>query len=291
MVYAKAPTVEDIMTTDIIRYNEDYKDRLKKICERLDITYLPDREGKNFYQFIPDDKNPRFKKLNEDDEKIKRRRTSPDKKIFSEEIFEQFKGLKGGDDVKTLFVYDHSELVGIMHFSDYNSEPAFVYLYSLLFNFENKLRKLLELSGKKNEDIIEFFGKKLKEVTDKDERKFYERAYGRFIDKKTEEIKDDMKEKMDAVSEFQWFYLKELISFINENKLDKIGSLDPQGKINDLRNTVMHSKNAVKEESNNNDKPIVLYDFKSFIEFIEAYEELIWSLSEVGILIEKGALF
>jgi len=238
------PEFQDIMTTEVA-YFEDFEkeEDAKRFCEDRDITYLPlksnnllVREFKNGYFFETELR---------DNQKI-----VPTKKIFEKDVLELF------EKNRVLFVFGNGKLEGIVHYSDYNREPVYIYLYSQILNFEKSLREILVKNGLKNEDMIEYFKRKASEG----ESNFKEKLD--YIEKSRETLK--------SFSEFQFFYLSDLIYLLDHHGLMKIDR-----RANDLRNYVMHSKDFVEHK----DFRVLpsLYEFSSFKRFFNLvltfYEE------------------
>lgn len=160
-----------------------------------------------------------------------------------------------------LFVFEKSELAGIVHFSDYNRNLVFIYIYSLLLTFERGLRELLICSELDNEDMVEFFKKH------QDGNDYFKGQFEYYSKQKT-------KKEMKELEPFQIFYLKDLIGLTNSNNLLKL-----PGSITDIRNIVMHARNPVRHK----DYEIagLIYDIEYFKNFIEVTKLLQLHLRKV----------
>ena len=230
------PEFQDIMTTEI-KYFEDFEKEkdAKKFCEDREVTYLP-LKGNNL--LVREFKNGHFGEIElQESQKIK-----PTKKIFDKDVIELF------DKSRVLFVFSKDKLKGIIHYSDYNREPVYIYLYSQILNFEKSLRGLLIIKGLKNEDMINYFEEKARDGDSNFRHKFD------YINRNRESLK--------SFSEFQLFYLSDLIFLLDDRLKVSINQ-----KVKDLRNDVMHSKDFV-EHKDYQELPS-LYRFSSFTEFFE----------------------
>lgn len=226
---------EDIMTSDMFFYDEEYKDKLKEFCEERNITYLPSIEGSNVC----------YKLTNNDFEEIKiknEQKVDVDDHVFDYLFLEKF------EKHSVLFVFNKKRLIGIVHFSDYNRESVHIYLYKLMLDFEKNLRTLLVLRGLKNEDMIVFFKKHPNNE-----------CYAKKLEyhKKENEI-----EKRKQLEPFQTFYLKDLIGLINHRNILKLSE-----EACDVRNQVVHFVSPVRHE--NYEEKKLIYTFDSFKEFFD----------------------
>lgn len=226
------PTFEDIMTTNIIYFEDLIDIEREDFCERRNITYLPSKT-KTFgaYKFSV----MQFKFLTI----TKTQKILYNKKIFDEDILKIFKKSE------ILFIYDSDELKGIVHFCDYNRDPVFIYLYSLILKYKKDIISLLIEKGMTNQDMIKFF----------DEHRDNEH----YMKKLKKCMKDDFKFK--EIEPFQLFELSDLISLLSANEIIKISN-----KVIELRNHVMHFKNPIKHQDY--ELETLIYNFQSFENFI-----------------------
>jgi len=207
-----------IMTSDVVFYDDSFGADCAKFCQDRNITYLPSLD--DF------DKCYRFADNKFQEERIdESQKVSVDDDIFVKSVVEKFEAHQ------VLFVFEKNELVGVVHFSDYNRNPVFIYIYSLLLEFEKGLRKLLIINGLGNKDMIEFF---------KDHQKNNDDFIEKFNHFSNLEIEKDMRE----LEPFQMFYLKDLFGLINSKKILKIS----ESVNDDIRNIVMHARNPVKHK-------------------------------------------
>lgn len=115
-------------------------------------------------------------------------------------------------DDKLKFILKNKKLIGLIHFVDYNRKQAYIYPYFKFIEFESLLREYIKIIGKEKEYLDNIIKK---------------------YEKKVEKIEDTS--------------FIELLKFSRENQLIDIDHLiinnnDFQGKINFLRNNLMHIK-------------------------------------------------
>lgn len=221
---------DKIMTSDVIFYDDSFEAECAKFCQERYITYLPSLDNFDIcYTFV----DSKFQ-----DERIdSRQKVSVDDDIFDKSIVEKFEAHQ------VLFVFEKNELVGVVHFCDYNRNQVSIYIYSLLLAFEKGLRELLIHNGLHNEDMIEFLHSR---------------------------IKDEMKE----LEPFQTFYLMNLIKLTNSKKILKLSE-----SVNDIRNIVMHAKNPVKHKDY--EVAGLIYNIESFKNFFKSIKLLQSELRKV----------
>ena len=224
--------IQDIMTKDVVYYDQGIKDKLKRYCKDRAITYLPGLDLKNIY-FL-------HNKVFEKQEIEKSLKVSPRLYCFNKALLKQF---QKGEHI--LFVFDQDLIVGIIHFSDYNRAKVYTYLYELIANLERDLRKLLVLNNINNNDMLKFF----KEHRNTDD--VYKEKYDKF---------KDYGNKFDKVGPFEFFDLSDLVSLCDDKDIVRIDH-----NILELRNKVMHSRSGIKIKVYEQD-PIV-YNFESFKNF------------------------
>jgi hypothetical protein len=117
----------EIMTSQIVFYDDSFKKECAEYCRERNITYVPSLDNFNIYYRLADgefqeNRIDESQKFNVDDD------------IFGNSVVEKFEAHH------VLFVFEKNELVGVVHFSDYNRNPVFIYTYSLLLAFEKGLR-------------------------------------------------------------------------------------------------------------------------------------------------------
>ncbi|MDD4353927.1 MAG: hypothetical protein PHN56_05735 [Candidatus Nanoarchaeia archaeon] len=115
-------------------------------------------------------------------------------------------------DEKVKFIINNKKIIGLMHFVDYNRKQAYIYPYFKFIEFESLLREYIKIIGKEKDYLNNIYKKS---------------------GKKVEKIEDTG--------------FIELLKFCRENQLIDseyliINNNDFQGKINFLRNNLMHIK-------------------------------------------------
>jgi len=224
--------IKDIMTKDVMYYDSEIDDELKKYCREKDITYLPSLDLKKVYFLHPE--------VFENKEIKKSLKIAPQLYVFDEGLLKKFQRGK-----HILFIFKQKLIVGIIHFSDYNRIEVYTYLYELIANLERDLRKLLISMKFNNCDMLKFF----KEHADGD--KVYKEKYNKF---------KDYSDKFNKVGPFEFFDLSDLVALCEGKDILRIDH-----EIYELRNKVMHSRSGV----NNKDyeqNPLI-YNFESFKDF------------------------
>jgi hypothetical protein len=226
--------IERIMTTKVRFYDDAFKGDLKKFCKDRNITYLPSKNDPSSCYKLSGN---RFQK-----EKIQESQKVDVKDyVFDNAIREKFEAHK------VLFVFRKTELAGIIHFCDYNRDPVSIYAYALLLKFERNLRELLISHNLTNRDMLDFFEKHRRNP---------------YYSSKVDEFNEPQNRmKMRELEPFQMFDLKDLICLLNSKKVYRV----PVAINDDLRNTIMHTKNVVRHE--NYEKSGLIYNVASFSKF------------------------
>ena len=221
------------MISEVLLYEPEFVDECKRFCKERDITFLPSVSN-NFKCWKC--ANDHFFEFDIEESQI----VNIIADMFDDISFEKFRKHN------VLFVQDQNHLAGVVHFSDYNKEPVFVYLYTLLLNFESNLRVLLGYSGLNNKDMREFFESRKTNAVYAERLENYEKN----------------KDKIEQSQLFQWFYLSDLIDLINSRSTINIDK-----KVCELRNPIMHVRKLVEHQ----DYAMAdrIYDFNSFKVFFE----------------------
>lgn len=241
----------EIMTSQVIFYDEFFKEECIKYCEERKITYLPSLEDFEVCYKLTGDKF-------EAERIAESHKVNVDNDVFDKSIFEKFKTHN------VLFVINKNELAGVVHFCDYNRRPILIYIYSLLLEFEKGLRELLTYCELSNNDMIEFFEKSPKDSRDK---RYHLNQFKHFS-------KPGIKEEMKEFEPFQMFYLRDLIGLTNFKKILNISE-----SVNDIRNIAMHAKNPVKHKDY--ETAGWIYTFESFNIFFQSIKLLQLELRKV----------
>jgi hypothetical protein len=229
------------MTDEILFYENAFEQDCKIFCQRRNITFLPSKKDPDLcYKLIGEE----FKESQIETTQ----RVEAKCEIFDASVLAKF------EKHYILFVYENNRIIGAVHFCDYNRDPVFLNVYPLLLKFERKLRDLLTSSGLENADMLEFFKDHAKD------NPVYEKKFIDFNYPKN-------RKKMSELEPFQMFNLIDLIALAN-SRID----LKIPENINNLRNTIMHSKNVVKH--GNYEVANLIYDFNSFRNFFNSVKQV-----------------
>ena len=234
---------DEIMTSEVLFYLDAFDEDCKKFCKKRNITYLPWRRDERFcYELV--------------DDKFKKKRIAKSQKVNVKEYVFQASVVEKFQKHQVLFVYRNSDIAGVVHFCDYNRNPVSVYGYALLLEFEKKLRRLLVSNGLNNGDMLAFFSKKRDNFSKGNDKSYYGRKTKFFQ-------KAENQAQMKELEPFQMFYLKDLTDLLDYKNIHTVSNA-----INDdLRNTIMHSKNVVKHEDYATSR--LIYNFESFYKFTD----------------------
>lgn len=129
------PTVGDIMTSELVYFDEAIEEECEKFCEKRNLSYLPTLDRQRVQKYEDGEFKPREARL------VRNQSVEPDKYIFSRDLYNFFQAHE------VLFISKDSNIVGVIHFSDYNSEKVYSYLYNQIYSLETKLRKLIVKNG------------------------------------------------------------------------------------------------------------------------------------------------
>jgi hypothetical protein len=233
---------DKIMASEVLFYDDSFNEDCKKFCEKRNITYLPWKKDERFcYKLV--------------DHKFEKKRITESQKVNVKEYVFQASVVEKFRKHQVLFVYRNSDIAGVVHFCDYNRNPVSIYGYALLLEFEKKLRKLLVSKGLNNDDMLAFFSKKRDSFSKGNDKGYYGRKVKSFQ-------KAENQAKMKELESFQMFCLKDLTDLLNFKNIYTV----PDAINDDLRNTIMHSKNVVKHEDYATSH--LIYNFESFREFV-----------------------
>ncbi len=254
--YVKEPQVRHISATRLFYYTPHFYESAKRFCLKHGITTLPSAQDHGIkYEFDPKAKNFTPKKI------PGLQKVEYNQLIFDPQISEKFKKYD------TLFVYNHSTLVGILHFTDYNKMPVNIYLYAQIIELEYLLRALAIKNNLTINSLIEFWASKATK------QEFFKTKLKDFIQLTKELAKQNKK------PDFSMIYLTDLIDLINHNKILKISR-----EIQDIRNKVMHARENVDtyEEFSNR---AMLYNLENFLDFMRKVDLLKQTRKEIETLI------
>ena len=219
---------KQIMTQSVVFFDSEYEEECGQFCATRYISFLPDISDSNYYHLYHRDTG-QFERVEIPQEQV----VHPEENIFQSDIVERFQKFE------ILFVKEHGNLHGVVHYSDYNRPEVYEEVYQKLYKLERGLIFLIvEYANKKREDLIEF-------AQGKPARKDLELAVTR---------RDFSIFKMT---------LKEIMSFSASIDLLKIQSPE---KITLLRNRIAHSEDLVRREDYRADP--FQYHYRSFEQLV-----------------------
>ena len=197
---------------------------------------MPSITGKNVYKYDQIYNNFTEFEIKEE------QKVDDEQYIFDNRILDSFKNNP------VLFVYSKGSLKGVIHFCDYNRNVVYVYVYSVLLEFERLLRLFLIKNNIEENDIFI-------ELQIKNESK---------IKKRRSEEREDIN-----IDPFQIFDLGHITDYIKTKfKID----FNPDRDITNLRNYIMHGKSLISKEDYL--KENFIYNYNSFKIFFNRVEKL-----------------
>jgi len=183
--------------------------------------------------------------------------------IFAKQLLDRFRAHN------LLFVYQETELTGVVHFSDYNRPSVNAYLFNLLSAYERSLRKVLSLSGLNNRDMLNYFTKMIVSSDNKLIKHVYSEKLRGF---------EKNKARYEKLHDFDRFPLKDLIDLAKHHHIICLSE-----KVIDLRNMVMHAQELVNIEDAGRED--FIYDFSSFEKFFIQVDILLHDYKKANNLI------
>ena len=251
----KSLRIADIQTTEILYYDPQHADTCVQFCTRRKIDCLPSLDDVAIVYTL-DAANRCFMRGRVDPERI----VDPSDLLFSSHVLQEFQKHK------LLFVCRDSELVGVVHFSDYAKPEVSIYLYEVLFDYEKSLRSLLARRGFTNESMLEYFREELKGASGKDKQD-WKRKINTYDKRKDQE-------QYEKRPPFQSFNLNELLGLANRR-----GIVLDTDKVYPLRNSIMHVHELVDREDHTADD--LSYDSSSFEKFCDRATQLLLDFKRV----------
>lgn len=241
-----SPTANDIMTTSLVYYDEEFKNDCLQFCRRRGIAWLPSLDCCSERFLL---KDGAFVKTDYSSGMTIDAGTP----VFHKSFLESFAA------EPLLAVVEGESILGVLHFSDYNHHQISVYLYRLFHEYEVSLRSLLNEFGLANQDMGDLFKKKS--------------GSNRYFDKRLEQF-NKMESFLSESSPFQHFYINDLVLLANHR-----GIMQLSQDVVQLRNMTMHAHNFVNlNDVATND---LIFDFKSFSSFFNLAQCLIKDLMKV----------
>lgn len=248
---AKRLCIRDIQVTEIFYYDPVFAEDGYQFCRNGDIDCLPSLDEPDY-----------FYRRNDETKSFERQEILPERciqahiSIFDPRLVDRL------SHNHVLFVYEHEELTGVVHFADYNNPAVGDYLYTYLSTYERKLRELANLNKLTDADMGNYFRAKLQQ---KKESGYFQRKAVKF---------EKDKEKRAKYPLFQSFYLEDLIGLLKHQNIIKL-----KGKVVDLRNSVMHAHEFVNMVDQAT--PDYIYDFSTFQKFFKRAQALILDAKRV----------
>jgi hypothetical protein len=242
--------ISDIQTTELLYYDQDYAADCYEFCKQRDIDCLPaiSEPSDFYYHRVDESKGFRLQSVETE------RRLPGFTYIFNPDLIDRFR------EHAVQFVYEHEELTGVVHFSDYNRPEVRIYLYALLAEYERNLRMLAIRSGLTNHDMKAYYEDMQEAVKgDSNQTWFFNKRLRRY-----EKIQQEAPQK----PPFQGFYLNDLIRLINHR-----GIMTLDEKVVDLRNMIMHAEEMVHMVDVTT--PDYVFDIDSFAAFFELVQTLL----------------
>lgn len=236
-------TYRDIMTKEVVFYEEDYNDVFVKFCKARNINFLPAiHDSKIAFKYSKSKGD--FDRFNIEASLC----VEASESIFKSIAIKRFKLSR------ILFVKEFGDLVGVVHYCDYNRPPVFEEIYKKLYKLERGLLYLItEYGGKSLEDLEKFM-----EVNQPSGNKAH-----RLL---TKQDFRDLKVN-----------LSDIMRFANEKQILIIRNIP---SINQLRNKIAHSNDLVTKEPLK--KGDLKYNFEAFRNLIEGISALDTALRQVA---------
>jgi hypothetical protein len=232
--------IKDIQIEEIIYFDDDLspseKEKCFEFCKSRKIDSLPSIINPSNFYLLDYEKGEFHKEILNDDRKL-----DGEFNIFKKAILDKF------EKFPLQLVIDNYEITGVVHFSDYNNIKISEYLYTLFHEFERELRKTLVISKLSDDDMILYFEEKIK-------KEKYKIEYGRKLENYRKKKETSFQQPV-----FQGFELNDLISLIHNRK---IWDINNSSEIVNLRNSIMHAKDFVLE--NSEIESSLLYNFDTF---------------------------
>ena len=236
--------IGDFMISDLVFYDVEEKDNCLKLCNSLGISSMPNLDRKSYCSI----EGGKFK----------------NQKLVSEQHFRTYDLLFDKKTVQKFKLSEHNvlfvlneydEIVGVIHFSDYNSDKMYLHFYKYMMLFEKNLRKFLKSRGHRNAHFIDYIKEKLP------------KQYNVYFPKDYPEKCVKMDKRIQKLDDFEAFNLSDVMNFANAK--EKTGIKD---EVKDIRNWAAHFSSAVGFESDIDGK--ILYkieDLESFIINLDAF--------------------
>lgn len=228
------------MTREIVYYDHDFRKECARFCNSRRIKVLPDiRSRDTCYKF----ENGQFKREPIHEDQFVQAHTH----IFQPGLAARF------NTYNILFVREEEELVGVVHFCDYNHPRVYEACYQKLYQLERGALRLAEQGNELTEqDLAKFLkGKNTREGTSRPLKVYH------FHQRSTS--------------------LKDILEFVQHHRGLKFKNLK---KIHEVRNRIAHSLSIVRKH--NPDQGSRNYDMAAFDKFMVGMEALLLAHRQVN---------
>ena len=232
------PRIADIMTTDLLYYDEGCAAECYRFCRQRDIDCLP-AIGDPIYFYRRDDAHGGFLQDWVTEDRLVDAQTS----IFKSDLLERFRRQP------VQFVFDHGEPAGVVHFSDYNRGPVSAYLYAQLTAYEQSLRDLAVVNKLEPKHMSAYLDDMARATEGTDDHSYY-KGRGRLLIRKAG--------RMPQANPFQVYDLHDLIGMTSYR-----GSLALSFDVVELQYMVMRL-NRLADGADPAADDLYIFDFATF---------------------------
>lgn len=229
-----------IMTNEIIYYDSEYPKECMDFCRSRKIGFLPHIHYRNEC-YTADIMYRNFHRSEMKDRQF----VEAGENIFGQELLGKF------EEFKVLFARHHGDLVGVVHFSDYNRRPVYEHLYSCLLTLERGLVYLIIERGVEREKLFRIMN-----------------------------IETGRNSGMTTRADFRRYRINlgQILSFVQQEGILKVRKEDVS-KIYRVRNKIAHSDNLISRKAPSD--PALDYDFGTFKGLIEGEASLRIALKQL----------
>jgi hypothetical protein len=257
----KYATISNIYVKDLIFFDENKEEALKKLCFDYGISYLPNRNRRTCYKL----ENGIFKPTELTEDLV----CNPYDRLFEDETIKKF---ENGRHDEVMFVVEEGKIKGVVHIVDYNTEFINYEFYKATYRLEKMLRDLLIKNGETNDSLLEWMRQKAnKKIV------FWENRYSQCVPNSEERRKEQVRKRKEC-NPFQTFFFNDLLMFTASKKYVSKDFRKNIEILKEIRNWVAHNKDLApknREESH----PLYCIDgLKKFVKgarnFFKCYEEL-----------------
>jgi hypothetical protein len=256
----KYATISNIYVKNLIFYDSQKTNELKKMCADYGITYLPSKNRTTCYKLVGDKFIP-----SEIPEDLK---CNPFDRLFDSNTIDKF---ESGNHDEVLFVVEDDKIKGVVHIVDYNIDFINYEFYKATYLFEKMLRELLLLKNESNDSLLEWM--KEKSLKNNHWKTRYEQCVPNDIN-----ILEEQQLKRRDCNPFQTFFLNDLLYFVASKKHVSKEFRQSLDAIKNIRNWVAHNKDLTHKSQIDNNPLYKIEELKDFVvnakTFFKCYEEL-----------------